>query len=168
MKVRKERPADVEQIRAVNAKAFGRDAEADLVDALRESGVRFLSLVAERDGDIVGHILFTPVELVGGSRDLKLAGLGPMAVTPERQKQGIGSRLVEAGMQACREAGYDAVIVLGHPAYYPHFGFAPASNFGIRSEYRVPDEVFMLLELNPGALEGNQGLVRYHDAFKNV
>lgn len=168
MKIREERPADVEQIRAVNAQAFERQAEADLVDAIRESGVPHISLVAEVDGSIAGHVLFTPVELIGGGEGLELAALGPIAVAPARQNQGIGSRLVTAGLDACRAAGYDAVIVLGHPNYYPRFGFTPASKFGVESEYEVRDEVFMLLELNPGALDAQKGTIRYHEVFAGV
>jgi putative acetyltransferase len=87
---------------------------------------------------------------------------------PGRQKQGIGSRLVEAGLDECRRAGFDVVVVLGHPEYYPRFGFRPASIFGLRSEYDVPDPVFMAMELTPGAAMGVQGLVRYHEAFARV
>ena len=92
-----------------------------------------------------------------------------MAVVPDRQRHGVGSALAEAGIAACREDGYEAVIVLGHPDYYPRFGFVPASRFGLRSEYDVPDDVFMALELTPGALHGRgPGTIRYHPAFGNV
>lgn len=160
--IRRETPADVAAIRRVNEAAFGQPDEARLVDALREQATPFLSLVAEEEGRIVGHICFTPVE-VG---EAVILGLAPMAVVPERQNQGIGSRLVEAGLEECRRAGFGAVVVLGHPDYYPRFGFAPAAPRGLRSEYDVPDPVFMLLELVPGAAAGLEGVARYHPAFR--
>ena len=96
-------------------------------------------------------------------------GLAPMAVAPARQRQGVGSALARAGIAACRDLGFGAVIVLGHPEYYPRFGFVPASRFGLRSEYDVPDDVFMAMELKPGALHGRgPGTIRYHPAFGNV
>ena len=95
-------------------------------------------------------------------------GLAPMAVAPEYQQQGIGSALVRSGLEHCRAAGYKAVIVLGHPRYYPRFGFVPASHFNIRSQYDAPDEAFMALELEPGALGEIGGVVKYHPLFDQV
>ena len=164
MIIRKEAPADVAAVHRVNELAFGQPAEAKLVDALRTAARPFISLVAEDDGKIVGHICFTAVTGV----DASVAGLAPMAVMPGRQKRGIGSRLVEAGLEECRRAGFTVVVVLGHPEYYPRFGFRPASSFGLRSEYDVPDPVFMAMELSPGAADGVNGLVRYHEAFAAV
>ncbi len=100
--------------------------------------------------------------------DLKVMGLGPMSVAPEDQLKGIGSALVRAGLEHCKKMGFTAVVVLGHPEYYPHFGFSPSSRFGIDSEYEVPEEVFMAMELQPGALSGKTGRVKYHPAFSNV
>ena len=169
MRIRSERKEDVVHIRAVNLAAFETALEADLVDALRAQASPFLSLVAA-DGDeaaIVGHILFTPVTLED-SRDLRLMGLAPMAVLPAKQRQGVGSALVREGLAHCRSLHVDAVVVLGHADYYPRFGFAPASRFGIRSEYDVPDDVFMALELREGALQGRNGVIRYHPAFADA
>jgi putative acetyltransferase len=174
MEIRPEQPEDVPAVHRVNSAAFGRDAEARLVDLLWDAGAVIASLVAvdkagEKVGDeeeVVGHILFSPVTLDGC--DGSIAGLAPMAVLPGRQRSGIGSALVERGLAACRDAGIHAVVVLGHPEYYPRFGFVPASRFGLGCEYPVPDEVFMALELTPGALQDCRGTVRYRPEFSQV
>jgi putative acetyltransferase len=168
MKIRKEKDSDIESIWKVNAEAFETEAEANLVNALRDSGVSYISLVAEEDKKILGHILFTPVELIGDNSDLKLVGLAPMAVVTKHQKKGIGSQLVREGLKHCLDQRYDAVVVLGHPEYYPKFGFVPSVNYGIKSEYDVPDEVFMILELTKGSLKGHQGVIKYHSAFGSI
>lgn len=166
VRIRPEAAADRAAVHALNSAAFGQAAEADLVDALRdEAGV--ISMVAEAEAQLVGHILFSPVILAGHER-LAMAGLAPMAVSPDRQRQGVGSALVHAGLEACRRAGYGAVVVLGHAEYYPRFGFAPAAGQGIGCEYDVPPEAFMLLELQPGYLRGASGTIRYHPAFAAV
>jgi putative acetyltransferase len=162
--IRRETPADIDAIRRVKEAAFGQPDEARLVDALRGAADPFISLVAEDDGAIAGHICFTPVDIDGTA----ILGLAPMAVAPERQRQGIGSMLVNAGLEECRRAGFGAVVVLGHPEYYPRFGFEPAAPKGIVSEYDVPEPVFMLLELVPGALAGLKGVARYHRAFAEL
>jgi putative acetyltransferase len=167
MPIRFERPDDAEKIRAVNVSAFGTSAEADLIEALRCVVRPLISLVAEEDRTIVGHILFSPITL-SSDPDVRIAGLAPMAVTPAYQRQGIGSALVRAGLEECRSAGFVAVAVLGHSAFYPRFGFVPASRFGIASTYAVPDDVFMALELDAGALRDKPGVVHYHSAFAGV
>ena len=164
MMVRSERSGDAAAIRDVNLAAFETAVEADLVDALRVQASPLVSLVADDAGTITGHILFSPVTL-SGSSDLKIMGLAPMAVVPARQRQGIGSALVNAGFDASKRLGFGAVVVLGHAGYYPRFGFVAASRFGIVSEYDVPDDVFMAIELDPGALKGASGTIRYHPAF---
>ena len=160
--IRPESPGDRDAVRAVNEAAFGRPDEADLVGRLRDAAGPFLSLVAVAEGEVVGHILFTPVA-VEAPADVR--GLAPMAVRPDRQRSGVGAALVEAGLDACRADGAAAVVVLGHPDYYPRFGFRPASAFGLACEYDVPDEAFMALELVDGGLDGVDGLARYHPAF---
>ncbi len=168
MNIRKEKDSDKENIWKVNADAFETEAEANLVNALRDSGIPFISLVAEKDEEIVGHILFTPVELIGDDSGLKLMGLAPMAVLTKLQKKGIGSQLIKTGIKHCSTQDYDAVVVLGHPEYYPKFGFVPSIRYGIKSEYDVPDEAFMLLELKKDSLKDKNGVIKYHAAFGSV
>jgi putative acetyltransferase len=166
--VRPEKSEDIPAIRIVNEMAFGRPEEADLVDALRRNGKAAISLVAEADGRVVGHILFSAVTIQSNETVLMGIGLAPMAVVPERQNQGVGSILVEHGLRRCREEGHPFVVVLGHPQYYPRFGFVPAGRFGIKSEYDVADEVFMVMELREGALSGCAGVVKYQPEFNEV
>jgi putative acetyltransferase len=164
MVIRNEIPGDRVAVHALNVAAFETAAEAGLVDALREQARPLVSLVADDGGAVIGHILFSPVAL-SGHPGLALMGLAPMAVAAAHRNRGVGSALVRAGLERCRETGCDAVVVLGHPAYYPRFGFVPAAGFGIGCEYDAPAEAFMLLELRPGALAGAGGTVRYHAAF---
>lgn len=168
MTIRPETPEDIAAIHRVNELAFGRLGEADLVDALREEARPFLSLVADQDGQVVGHICFTPVTIESEGGSFTAMGLAPMAVVPGLQNEGIGSQLVRSGLEECRRIGHDVVVVLGHSEYYPRFGFLPASRKGLRCEYPVPDEVFMVVELSPDALAGRTGLVKYHPAFARV
>ncbi|HYC62648.1 MAG TPA: N-acetyltransferase [Thermoanaerobaculia bacterium] len=169
MRIRPETHADIDAIRRLNDVAFDGPLEGHIVDGLRAAARPFISLVAEDDGEIVGHICFSPVEVErpDGTRTTIL-GLAPMAVMPERQKQGIGSKLIEHGLNACRATGTKAVVVLGHPDYYPRFGFVPAAPRGLRSEYDVPDPVFMLLEFESGVADDLHGLARYHQAFSDA
>ena len=167
MLIRAEKENDRDAVYAVNVSAFETPSEANLVDALLEQAQPVVSLVAEDNGEVVGHIMFSPVSL-SDYPDLKVMGLAPMAVAPEHQRKGIGSALVRAGLEQCEQLGYAAVVVLGHPEYYPRFGFSPSSQFGIYSEYEVPEDVFMAMELQPGALSGKTGRVKYHAAFSNV
>ena len=167
MLIRVEKENDRDAVFAVNGSAFATSAEATLVDVLREQAQPVVSLVAEDNGNIVGHIMFSPV-LLSGYPDLKMMALAPMAVTPEYQRKGVGSALVRAGLELCRKLGFVAVVVLGHTEYYPRFGFSPSSRFGIDSEYDVPEGVFMAMELAPEALSGITGRVKYHAAFSNV
>jgi putative acetyltransferase len=166
--VRPEQPEDHAAVRSVNELAFGRPAEADLVDALRVQADRCLSLVAEVDGEIVGHFFLSPVEIISPEATVDATGLGPMAVRPDHQNRGIGSALVRAGLAAVAERGETIAVVLGHPEFYPRFGFVPGASKGIGCEYPVPDEVFMVAELTDGALDGRKGVARYHRAFADV
>jgi putative acetyltransferase len=166
--VREERAEDVASVRRVNEEAFGRAAEADLVDALRANGKVVLSLVAVEGDEVVGHILFSGVDIEYAGEQYAAVGLAPMAVLPEFQGRGVGSQLVRAGLEQCRRAGHRSMVVLGHPEYYPRFGFVPASRYGIKSEYDVRDEVFMAMELSEGALSGRGGTARYQPEFNEV
>ena len=171
MNIRKEQSSDIKKIWQINSEAFETDAEANLVNALRDSACTFISLVAENQNKFVGHILFTPVELTDNKNNenkLKILGLAPMAVLSQHQNKKIGSKLVEAGLEHCKSLGYDAVVVLGHENYYPKFGFVPSIKFGIKSEYDVPDEVFMIFELVPECLKNHGGVIKYHEVFNSV
>jgi len=154
-------------VRTVNEAAFDSTLEADIVEEMRKQENATLSLVADSSGTVVGHILFSPVSL-NGHTELHMMGLGPMAVLPSHQRQGIGSALVREGLDRCIEMGCDGVVVLGHSEYYPRFGFVPASRYGISCEYDVPDEVFMLIELQPGCLDGVTGEIIYDEVFRSA
>lgn len=166
--VRSETTEDHKSIRRVIELAFGRRNEADLVDALRVNAGLHISLVALVDEQVVGHISFSPMSVESENETFTAIGLAPLSVLPEYQDQGIGSQLVREGVKECRRLGHYIVFVLGHPTYYPRFGFAPASLKGLRSEYDVPDEVFMVQELSDGALRGRRGLAKYRPEFGDV
>tara|TARA_Y100000588_G_scaffold392070_1_gene502671 strand:+ start:1184 stop:1684 length:501 start_codon:yes stop_codon:yes gene_type:complete len=158
--IREEAKGDRIPIREVNWSAFGTEIEADLVDRLRAEGLARLSLVAEAGEDgLVGHILFSEVQ-VG---EMPVLALAPMAVKPEWQRRGVGTQLVETGLKLCQEAGHKAVLVVGHPAYYPRFGFSVERAKGLNSPFS--GEAFMVLELGPGALDGVTAEVQYPPAF---
>jgi putative acetyltransferase len=162
--IRPERTADIAAVRGVHGAAFPTDAEARLVDRLRAGGQARVSLVAEVDGGVVGHIVFSPVSVAAPSGYCHGLGLAPLAVLPEYQRRGVGSALVRAGLAVCQQEGHAFVVVLGHPGYYPRFGFRQASAVGLSNEYGA-DEAFMVLELQPGALPASGGLVKYGPEF---
>ncbi len=167
MNIRPETEQHKAAIQKINQSTFETCAEATLVDTLRDQCQPIISLIAEEDREVVGHIMFSSVTLSGFS-GLKIMGLAPMAVLPNYQRQGIGSALVQTGLDGCRKLGFGAIVVLGHINYYPRFGFIPASRFGIDCEYNVPEDAFMVVELQPGYLSGAKGTVKYHSAFNNV
>jgi putative acetyltransferase len=166
--IRSEKPSDIPAIFEVNQSAFDQPGEAMVVDGLRERGELRVSLVAEVDGKVVGHIAFSPMRVETENKPEGAFGLAPMAVEPKYQGTGIGLKLIAAGLEACREAGAEIVIVLGHPEYYPRAGFERASLHGISSEFDVRDEVFMVQELTPGALEKYSGVAYYSPLFRSV
>jgi putative acetyltransferase len=164
MEIRDEQPADIPAIREVNRQAFGQEDEGRIVDALRDNGAVTLSLVAIDGGHVVGHIMFSPLSvgpLVG-------AGLGPMAVTPSHQRLGIGSRLVQAGIERLRAAGCPFIVVIGHPSFYPRFGFQPAATCGLTCQWDVQPEAFMVNILNSNVTSSMRGLAQYRAEFSGA
>jgi putative acetyltransferase len=153
--------ADFASIRDVNIRAFGQSQEADIVDALRANGAASLSLVAAIDASIVGHIMYSPVQI----GKLEGSGLGPMAVLPEYQRQGIGSALVETGNRRLGLASCPFIVVLGHPSFYPRFGFRRASTLNVACEWNVPDDAFQILVLDAPRMTGVSGVARYRREF---
>jgi putative acetyltransferase len=171
MLIRPETPTDIAAIYAVNQLAFdGRQAESDLVEAIRLSDdfIPGLSLVAEVNGRVVGHILFSQIHIQTESENIPALSLAPMAVLPEHQDQGIGSSLVRHGLAECRRLGHTIVIVLGHPDYYPRFGFSAKLAQALECPYGEVGGAWMALELVPGALAGVHGRVVYPPAFEGV
>jgi len=163
VEIRGEDTGDHQAIKLVNDLAFEQPDEGEMIDALRcnPGFVPELSLVALVDDAVVGHILFFPIKIENaGSYETSLS-LAPMAVHPDFQGKGIGGRLVEEGIAAAKAGGFESIIVLGHPEYYPRFGFQPASRWGIRPPLEAPDEAFMALELAEGSLHGKAGVVEY-------
>ena len=165
-----ETPEDIAAIRDVVTAAFGRPNEANLVEVIRNSPnfIPSLSLVAKEDREVLGHILFSPVVIETQAGNVEAIAPAPLSVTPAHQRRGIGTQLIQAGLTKCRELNHNIVIVLGHPHYYQRFGFQTASKFGIQAPFSVPDEAFMVLELQPGALTNARGIVRYPAYFETV
>lgn len=171
VKIRRERKEDKEGVYFVNELAFEHENESILVDSLRQSEffVPKLSLVAEKEGEIIGHILFTKIKIIDEAKvEYHSLSLAPMSVRPSFQNLGVGTALVKSGLEIATKLGFESVIVLGHDKYYPRFGFKPASKWNITCPYEVPDEVFMALELVPGALKNVSGKVRYPKEFDEV
>ena len=165
IEIRDEQIGDEAAIREVHRRAFGADEECRIVDALRASGGTLVSLVATLNGRVVGHILHSPARV---GADAMGAALGPMAVVPEYQRQGIGSQLVEVGIERLRTAGCPFVVVVGHAQYYPRFGFRPAAAHGITCEWDVPADVFMVLMLDPVRMAGVSGPANYRTEFSSA
>ena len=166
MIVRPEGPEDAGDIRSLNREAFGQATEAAIVDKLRRDCKELLSLVAVEAEQTVGHILFSPVTIEGVGGVITGMGLAPMAVLPSMQRQGVGTRLVESGIEQLTKSGCPFVIVLGHPDYYPRFGFEPASVHHVECQWEgVPDEAFMILWLDKSSAEHGSGVARYRPEF---
>jgi putative acetyltransferase len=164
IETRHETEADYPTVFRLNALAFGGDAESRLVEKLRAKP--HISLVAVDNGKVVGHIFFSGIFIEGPDGIVSdTTGLAPMAVLPEYQNQGIGSKLVRAGLEACASDGRDAVFVLGHKDYYPRFGFEIARTKGFTCQFEAPDEHFMVLELTQGALSQKSGKITYPAEF---
>ena len=166
IRIRPEKPKDIISVRSINEQAFCQPAEADIVDKLRPICPATLSLVAEDSGCVVGHVFFTPATVESETGTIEGMGLAPMAVLPGRQRQGIGSNLVEHGLKILRERGCPFVIVLGHREYYRRFGFEPASRYGLKCQWEgVPDEAFVVLIFDEQVMAGLSGVARYRDEF---
>lgn len=168
--IRPEKPIDYEKVYEVNKLAFKQEDEARLVEKIRQSSnyVPELSLVAIKDEIIVGHILFSIVNIKNDTAVTQVLSLAPMATLPECQNQGVGSSLVKKGLEECKKLGYKVVVVVGHPNYYPRFGFIPAKEQGLELSFDTPDEAFLVYELIPGALDSISGTVEYPPAFNDV
>lgn len=169
IQIRPEKPQDTTAIRQIHEWAFGQPAEADLVDQLRIACPAQISLVAVKDDQLAGHILFTPakIEYRDGS-NVRGMGLAPLAVLPEFQRQGVGSSLMQAGLKELQLSGYPFVIVLGHPEYYSRFGFEPAYRHQISCEFTGDNpEAFMIHQLNHQELQSKEGIAHYHAVFSS-
>jgi len=168
--LRPEKPEDYNGITRVNDMAFKRTAESKLVIELRKSKDfdSRLSVVAESNNEIVGHILLSPVSINSNGKSYKSLALAPMSVLPEYQKRSVGKLLVIYGLQMAKESGYESVVVLGHSSYYPKLGFKPASGWDIQSPFPAPDEAFMAMELIPGSLKKLKGRVIFPAPFDKV
>jgi putative acetyltransferase len=166
--VRLEKTEDIDSIHHVNKQAFARDSEAMLVDKLRSHSVLTVSLVALQNNEIVGHIAFSPVTIEPEHSGFAAITMAPLAVLPAYQNKGAGSQLVRAGLEECRRLGCGLVFLVGHPDYYPRFGFIPAGPKGFKCEFEVPDNAWMVLELREGASAGRQGTVRFRPEFREA
>jgi putative acetyltransferase len=162
-----EKHEDYQNIYNVNKLAFKGEVEAKLVNNLRKAKgfIPELSLVAIKDGEVVGHILFSIIHIQTDTKNIPVLALAPMAVLPKYQKQGIGSMLVRDGLIKCKKSGFKAVILVGHPDYYPRFGFTLAKEKGLTLPFDVPNEAFMVYEIIPRALERIKGMVVYPPEF---
>jgi putative acetyltransferase len=161
--IREETPGDCEAIRNLNRLAFGGNEEAELVDRLRSTGFVVVSLIAIENEEIMGHIVFSKVPIETDQGVIEAVSLAPMAVHPKYQRQGIGSALVRKGLDVCRERGKTIVVVLGHPQYYPRFGFSAELAKNLDSPFS--GDAWMALQLRKGALDNVNGTVRYPEAF---
>lgn len=163
MIVRPELEEDRLPIGELHRLVFGGEVESDLVDRLRRERLVELSLVAIIGGQIVGHILFSDLQVEIDGRSVKALALAPMAVVPMRQRQGIGSRLIAESLARLERGDYEALIVLGHETYYPRFGFSAELARKLASPFK--GNAFMAMELKPDGLKGEQGTVTYPAAF---
>jgi putative acetyltransferase len=167
--MRPEAATDFQGIKEVNDLAFGQPNESLLVEKLRSHPdfIKELSIVADLDGSIIGHILFFPIEINQNLNTYQSLALAPMAVTPDYQNKGIGGQLIRTGLEIAKERGFKSVIVLGHKDYYPRFGFAPAAKWRIIAPFDVPEEVFMAIALVPDGLKNISGRVKYPKEFED-
>ena len=168
LNIRAEIPADGPAIRAIHLLAFETSQEANLVDKLRNHAAAQVSMVAEHDGAIVGHLLFSPVKLGVGMAETHGLGLAPIGVLPHLQKRGIGSQLIRSALRGLEETGCPFVVALGNPGFYARFGFRPAREFGVRCKWDVPADSFMLLPLDKDRIALAAGLAHYSEEFDSL
>ena len=169
MLIRHESEEDIASIRELHEQAFEQSVEADIVDALRKNCKDIISLVADDNGKVIGHVLFSPAEILGPHGVLKGMALAPMAVLPDMRRKGVGTRLVKHGMVQLMRAGCPFIIVVGRPDYYSHFGFGPASEFGIKCQWeRVPDEAFMILWIDKIKSQSVSGVAHFREEFNEA
>ena len=166
--IRQEQQGDIAAIREVNDRAFGQGQEGEIVDELRAGCKELVSLVAVEGEKIIGHILFSPAVIETDAEEVNGMGLAPMAVLPEYQRKGVGAMLVQTGIEKIKRMGYPFIIVLGHPEYYRRFGFEQASIYGIKSQWDVPDEAFMMMILDTAAMSGVSGRGKYREEFNRA
>ncbi|MEC0267131.1 N-acetyltransferase [Paenibacillus anseongense] len=169
MRIRTEGIQDHEAVYQLNVEAFGhREEEAQLVERIRasEGFIPELSIVAEMDHQLAGHILLSKASVVDEDKEHEVIVLAPIAVKPDFQKQGVGAQLIQEGIRKTKELGYGAIFLIGHASYYPKFGFVPARTYGFElKQFEVPDEVFMVCEITEGFLKDWSGELRYPDSF---
>lgn len=167
--IRQEQTGDHGAIKEITRLAFQQDEEADLIDRLRSNEQAFiqeLSLVAAIGPEIIGHILFTEINIVDDNqKEFTSLALAPVSVAPAFQNRGIGGMLICHGLEVATQLGYTSVIVLGHEHYYPRFGFYPAKKWGIIAPFDVPENAFMAMELVDDGLAGVSGTVHYPQEF---
>ena len=161
--IRKESSLDYDRISKVNDLAFVQKQEGELIVKLRmrKEYIPELSLVAEFNGNIIGHILFFPIYILSGDDKIQTLALAPMSIIPGFQNKGLGGDLIMAGMKAANELGFTSVLVLGHPKYYPKFGFKKASKWKIKAPFDVPEEAMMAIELKNGSLNFGGGIIDF-------
>lgn len=148
--------------------AFGRRDEAILTEQLIRQGKGTVSMAAVLDNRIVGHILYSQATVESPAGNFTILCIAPVSVLPQYQRQGIGSSLIRESLERCRSLGYEVVVLVGHPEYYPRFGFVRASSFGLKCEFEAPDQAWMALELRPGALASRTGIVKFQPEFQDV
>lgn len=167
MFIRPESIADKQAVRLVNEQAFATTLEADLVDALRDGNFIEVSLVAEVENEVVEHILFSKLSIITKNKTIESISLAPMAVLTRFQNQGIGTKLVNAGLEACRQRGQTIAVVLGHPDFYTRFGFSSELALQLESVFDG-DDAWMAIELVPGSLNGVEGRIEFSPPFAGL
>jgi len=166
--IRPEQARDFDTVRALLLASFGNEAQARLADRLRASGKIASALVAEEKERILGYIVFSKIVAGSEGGEVSALALAPLAVVPAFQRLGIGSALVSAGLERCRSERHSRLLLLGDPAYFARFGFAPAKRFGLKCPFPADENSFMAIELEPGAFASVSGTVRFGHEFDDL